>query len=100
LLVLVLVLVKMEIQVEVEVQQRSVLGVEVAMQHTAVVNLQANTCKQEQVEGVEQRQEEVEEHPTEPSEHGVESYEVQGYPKPSGHVHFVVLLLRFEHVLE
>ena len=60
------------------------------MQHSAVINLQANPCKQEQVEGVGQRQEEVQEHPTDPSEHIVESYKVQGNTKPSGHIHFVV----------
>ena len=48
-----------------------------------------------------QRLEEVLEerqHPTELSERGVESCDIQGFPKPSGHVHYVVL--QSEHVLE
>ena len=37
-------------------------------------------------------------HLIELSECDVESYDAQDFPKPSGHVHFVVL--HFEHVLE
>ena len=88
-------------EVQVEVQQMPVLLVaEVVKQHTAVPNLEANSCKQEQVEarwGVEEVQE-VQKHPTEPSKLGVETYDIQGSPKPSGHIHFIGP--HFEHVPE
>jgi hypothetical protein len=89
-------------EVQVEVQQMPVLLVaEVAKQHTSVPNLEADFCKQEQVEahrGVEEEGQEVQKHPAELSELGVESYDIQGSPKPSGHVRFVGP--RSEHVPE
>ena len=98
LLVLVLVQVKVQMQVQAEVQQMPVLLVaEVVKQHTSMPNLEANSCKQEQMEahrGVE----EVRKHPTELSELGVETYDIQGSPKPSGHVNFVGPCS--EHVLD
>ena len=92
---------KVRMEVQVEVQQMPVLLVaEVVKQHTSVPILEANSCKQEQVEahlGVEEVQD-VQKHPTELSELGVESYDIQGSPKPSGCVHFVGP--HSEHVLE
>ena len=41
---------------------------------------------------------EVQKHPTEPSKLGVETYDIQGSPKPSGHIHFIGP--HFEHVPE
>ena len=41
---------------------------------------------------------EVQQHPIELSEHGVESCDIQGFPKPSGPVHYVVP--QSEHVPE
>ena len=73
----------------------------VVKQYTSMLNLEANSCKQEQVEahwGVEEGVQEVEKHATELSGLGVTSYDIQGSLKPSNHVHFV----RFhsEHILE
>jgi hypothetical protein len=91
--VLVLVQVKVQMEVQVEVQQMPFLLVllvaEVVKQHTSVPNLEANSCKQEQVEAHRGVEEEAQKHPTELPELGVETYDIQGSPKPSGHVHFV-----------
>ena len=89
--------------VQAEVQQKPVsLVVGAVKQHTALLNVLANGYKQEQVEARQARRLEevweVRQHPIEPSERGVESCDIQGSPKPSGPVHYVVP--QSEHVPE